>query len=253
MTPADHPAVLTKDKTHYCPGCSHGIVERLVAEVIEELDLCSRTIGVAPIGCSILIYDHLLVDFISALHGRAPAVATGIKRMRPDLFVFTYQGDGDIAAIGTAELVHAALRGENITIVFVNNTVYGMTGGQMAPTTLPGQLTTSSPTGRDSAVAGFAVRVAELVSSQDGPAYVARTTVADPKGVMRTKRAIEKAFRAQLLGLGFSLVEVLGACPTGLGLTPVDACAWVRDSMIPHYPLGEFRVHERLAGAALGA
>jgi len=245
---SDRPSILSPTATHYCPGCSHGIVERLVAEVLEELGLCSRTIGVAPIGCSILIYDHLLIDFISALHGRAPAVATGIKRVRPGLIVFTYQGDGDLAAIGTAELVHAALRGENITIVFVNNAVYGMTGGQMAPTTLPGQRTTSSPRGREVASAGYAIRVAELVSSQEGPAYVARTAVADPKGVARTKRAITKAFKAQMLGLGFSLVEVLGACPTNWGLTPVEAYAWVREAMIPHYPLGEFRVHELLAG-----
>jgi 2-oxoglutarate/2-oxoacid ferredoxin oxidoreductase subunit beta len=213
--------------------------------------LGGRVIGVSSVGCSILMYKYLEIDCIEALHGRAPAVATGIKRMRPDRVVFTYQGDGDLAAIGTAEFIHAAVRGENITTVFVNNAVYGMTGGQMAPTTLAGQVTTSTPLGRDVARAGYAVRAAELIASQDGPAYVARTSVADPASVARTRRAITRAFQAQLLGLGFALVEVLAACPVNWGLAPADAHRWITDHMVPYFPLGELKVHERLRTPAV--
>jgi 2-oxoglutarate/2-oxoacid ferredoxin oxidoreductase subunit beta len=240
------PALMTGKSTHYCPGCSHGIVNRLVAEVLEEFDLGSTTIGVSSVGCSILMYDYLEIDYIEALHGRAPAVATGIKRMRPDRVVFTYQGDGDLAAIGTAEFIHAAVRGENITTIFVNNAVYGMTGGQMAPTTLCGQPTTSTPLGRDPARAGHPVKVAEMIASQDGPAYVARTSVADPAGVARTRRAIKRAFQAQTESLGYSLVEVLAACPVNWGLAPPDAYKWISDHMVPFFPPGEFKVHQRL-------
>ncbi len=244
------PSLMTGAATHYCPGCSHGIINRLVAEVLEELGLGARTIGVSSVGCSIFMYNYLQLDYIEALHGRAPAVATGIKRMLPGCTVFTYQGDGDLAAIGTAEVVHAALRGENITTVFVNNAVYGMTGGQMAPTSLVGQVTTSTPGGRDVVRAGHAVKVAELIASQEGPAYVARTSVADPAAVARTRRAIKRAFQAQTLGLGFALVEVLAACPVNWGMAPVDAYRWITDHMVPYFPLGEFKVHEQLQAPA---
>lgn len=242
----ERPSLLADRSTHYCPGCSHGIINRLVAEVLEELELPAKTIAVSSVGCSILMSNYLELDYVEALHGRAPAVAAGVKRMRPDRVVFTYQGDGDLAAIGTSEIVHAALRSENITVVFVNNAVYGMTGGQMAPTTLPAQRTTSSPEGRDLLREGNPVHVAELLASQPGPAYIARESVADPQRVRRTRKAIKKAFEAQLMGLGFSLVEILAACPVNWGLRPPEAYQWITDRMVPFYPLGEFTVHERL-------
>ncbi|MCL5959387.1 MAG: thiamine pyrophosphate-dependent enzyme [Chloroflexi bacterium] len=243
----ERPASMTPSPTHYCPGCTHGIIHRLVAETIDELGLRAASIGVAPVGCSILIYNYLDLDFVEALHGRAPAVATGLKRVRPDRIVFTYQGDGDLAAIGTAEIVHAAARGENMTVIFVNNAIYGMTGGQMAPTTLSGQRTTSTPLGRDLSSAGRPLKVAELLASQDGPAYIARAAVNTTGNVHRAKSAIKKAFRVQQARLGFSLVEVLSSCPVNWGLSPAEALGWITDHMIPFYPLGEFKVSEAVA------
>ncbi|MHB1413634.1 MAG: thiamine pyrophosphate-dependent enzyme [Chloroflexota bacterium] len=235
------PESLTDVETRYCPGCGHGIIHRLVAEVIDELGLRERTIGVTPIGCAVFAWDYFNFDCVEAAHGRAPAVATGIKRTNPDKFVFCYQGDGDLAAIGTAETVHAAARGERISVVFVNNATYGMTGGQMAPTTLPGQRTTSSQSGRDVVVAGYPLRVPEMLSTLDGPAYLARTAVNSVANVAKAKSAIRRAFKAQLVGLGFSLVEVLSMCPTDWGLRPLDAQAWLADNMIKYYPLGEYK------------
>jgi 2-oxoglutarate ferredoxin oxidoreductase subunit beta len=228
--------------THYCPGCTHGIIERLVAEVLDELGLRERTIGVASVGCSVFTYNYFNCDFASAPHGRAPAMATGIKRVHPDSVVFTYQGDGDLASIGTAEIVHAAARGENITVIFVNNAVYGMTGGQMAPTTMPRMRTTSSPSGRDTRTMGYPIRMAEMLSTLDGPAYIVRRSVHDPVNVNRTKKAIKAAFQTQLQGLGFSLVEVLSSCPVNWDMTPVDALQYVKDKMVPYYPLGDYKV-----------
>ncbi|MEA4837906.1 MAG: thiamine pyrophosphate-dependent enzyme [Rhodospirillaceae bacterium] len=227
--------------THYCPGCHHGIIHRLVAETIEELGIAERTIGIASVGCSVLSYEYFNVDMVSALHGRAPAVATGVKRSRPDAAVFTYQGDGDLAAIGTAEIVHAAARGENITVVFVNNAIYGMTGGQMAPTTLEGQVTQTSPFGRDHLKAGFPIRMSEMLATLDGPSFITRTAVNTPARVVQTKRAIKTAFQLQLDGKGFSMVEVLSTCPTNWGLDPVKSGEWVDEHMIPQYPLGVFK------------
>lgn len=234
------PKSLTEVPTHYCPGCTHGIIHRLVAEVIDELGVQSKTIGVAPVGCAVLAYNYFNVDMHEASHGRAPAVATGIKRVLPDRIVFTYQGDGDLASIGTAEIVHAATRGEKITVIFVNNAIYGMTGGQMAPTTLVGQPATTAPGGRKVERAGYPVRVAEMLSTLSGPAYIARVTVTDPGNVVKAKRAIKKAFQTQLEGKGFSLVEVLSTCPTNWGMTPAEAIKWLNENMTKYYPLGEF-------------
>lgn len=236
------PRALTDTHMHYCPGCGHGVVHRLVAEAIDSLGVRERSIGVCPVGCAVFAYQYWDFDSCEAAHGRAPAVATGIKRVRPDLFVFTYQGDGDLAAIGAAEMVHSAARGENISIVFVNNAVYGMTGGQMAPTTLSGQRTTSSPRGRDTAVLGNPIRVCEMLSSLDGPVYLARVSVHNAAAIRRAGHAIRRAFACQEAGLGFSLVEVLSSCPTNWGLSPREALRWVEEKMIPHYPLGEFKV-----------
>ena len=243
------PSTLLDVPTHYCPGCTHGIIQRLVAEAIDELGIRDDTIGVGSVGCSVFIYDYIDVDFIEAAHGRAPAVATGIKRVRPDKIVFAYQGDGDLAAIGTLEIVHAAVRGENITVIFVNNAVFGMTGGQMAPTTLAQQRTTSTPQGRDPSRAGYPIKIAELLASQVAPAYIARVAMDSPANVGRAKAIIKKAFRVQQEGLGFSLVEVLSACPTNWGLKPVDALAWITKNMIPYYPLGEHKVSDAVAKA----
>ncbi|RJX18123.1 MAG: 2-oxoglutarate oxidoreductase [Ammonifex sp.] len=229
---------------HYCPGCTHGIIHRLVAEAIEELGVLEKTVGVCPVGCAVFAYDYFNCDMIEAAHGRAPAVATGVKRVLPESVVFTYQGDGDLAAIGTAETVHAAARGERITTIFVNNAVYGMTGGQMAPTTLLGQKTTTTPFGRQSSVAGYPLKVSEMVATIDGAAYVTRVAVNSPKNILRAKKAILKAFNVQLKGLGFSLVEVLSTCPTNWGLSPPEALRWVKEKMIPVYPLGDFKVPE---------
>jgi 2-oxoglutarate ferredoxin oxidoreductase subunit beta len=232
---------LTDVPFHYCPGCTHGIVHRLVAEVLEELDILGKTIGVAPVGCAVMAYDYFNCDMIQAPHGRAPAVATGAKRANPDNIVFTYQGDGDLAAIGTAETVHAATRGENITIIFINNAIYGMTGGQMAPTTLPNQVTQTTPYGRDVTRAGFPIRMCEMLSTLDGVAYAERVAVDSVPNVRNAKKAIKKAFQAQIDKKGFSIIEVLSTCPTNWGLEPVEAVKWLRENMIPHYPLGVYQ------------
>lgn len=232
------PHSLSDVNMHYCPGCTHGIIHRLVAEVIDELDIEGKTIGVAPVGCSVFAYNYFECDMQQAAHGRAPAVATGIKRANPKNIVFTYQGDGDLAAIGTAETVHAATRGENITVIFVNNAIYGMTGGQMAPTTLVGQVTQTSPYGRDINVQGYPIKVCEMLSTLDGTAYAHRVSVDSIKNIKMAKEAIKKAFRNQVEGKGFSLVEVLSTCPTNWGMSPVEAVEWLRNNMITYYPLG---------------
>ena len=232
---------LTDEQTHYCPGCTHGIIHRLVGEVLEELGVLGDSIGVAPVGCSVLAYKYFNCDMQEAAHGRAPACATGIKRVHPDKVVFTYQGDGDLASIGMAEIVHAAARGEKITTIFVNNAIYGMTGGQMAPTTLVGQKATTSPYGRDAALVGFPIRVSEMLSTLDGAVYIERVTVNTAANVRKAKAAIKKAFQAQINGEGFTMVEVLSTCPTNWGLHPVEALKWLEDNMIPYYPLGNFK------------
>lgn len=241
------PRGLTDAVTHYCPGCTHGVAQRLVAEVLEELGVLDRAIAVASVGCSVLAYEYFDVDAQQAAHGRAPAVATGIKRVHPDSVVFTYQGDGDLASIGMAEVVHAAARGENITVVFVNNAVYGMTGGQMAPTTIVGQTTSTTPGGRSPESGGYPIRVAEMLAILDGPAYVARASLHDPAHILRAKKSLAKAFRAQVAGLGFSLVELLSTCNVGWGCTPLEALDWIAERMIPVFPLGEFKVAEGVA------
>ncbi|MBE7036960.1 MAG: 2-oxoglutarate oxidoreductase [Ruminococcaceae bacterium] len=234
------PHALCDVPLHYCPGCTHGIVHRLVAEVIDELGIEGKTIGVAPVGCSVFAYDYFNCDMVEAAHGRAPAVATGIKRTNLDNVVFTYQGDGDLAAIGTAETVHAAARGENITIIFINNAIYGMTGGQMAPTTLPGQVTQTSPYGRNTETQGHPIRVSEMLATLDGPAYIERVAMDSVKHINQAKKAIKKAFTCQIEKKGFSLIEVLSTCPTNWGLSPQEAIKWLQDNMIPHYPLGVY-------------
>ncbi len=235
------PKALTDVPLHYCPGCTHGIIHRLVAEAIDELGIEGKTVGVAPVGCAVMAYDYFACDMVEAAHGRAPAVATGIKRALPENIVFTYQGDGDLASIGMAETVHAATRGENITIIFVNNAIYGMTGGQMAPTSLPGQVTQTSPYGRDTATAGFPIRVSEMLATLDGPEYITRVAVNNVKNVNAAKKAIKKAFQNQVEGKGFSLVEVVSSCPTNWGMTPSKALQWVEEKMIPYYPLGVYK------------
>ena len=236
---------LTGQAMHYCPGCTHGIVHRLTAEALDELDIAGRTVGVAPVGCSVFCYQYFNCDMVQAAHGRAPAVATGLKRANPESVVFTYQGDGDLAAIGTAETVHAAARGENITIIFINNAVYGMTGGQMAPTTLPGQVTQTSPGGREAGYAGMPVKVCEMLSALDGPYYIERVSVDSVPRVKAAKKAITRAFRNQTEGRGFSLIEVISSCPTYWGLDPVAALDWLRDHMLPYYPLGVYKDRAR--------
>ena len=237
----EKPKALADVKLHYCPGCTHGIIHRLVAEAIDELGIEGRTIGVAPVGCSVFAYNYFNCDMVQAAHGRAPAVATGVKRADPNNIVFTYQGDGDLAAIGTAETVHSAARGENITVIFVNNAIYGMTGGQMAPTTLPGQVTQTSPYGRQVESVGYPVKVCELLSNVTGAAYLECVSVNDVKNVKNAARAIKKAFRYQLEGKGFSLIEVLSTCPTNWGLTPDKALKWLEENMMPYYPLGVYK------------
>ena len=237
----EKPRALTDAPLHYCPGCTHGIIHRLVAEALDSLDITGRTIGVASVGCSVFTYNYFNCDMVQAAHGRAPAVATGVKRADPSKIVFTYQGDGDLASIGTAETVHSAARGENITIIFVNNAIYGMTGGQMAPTSLPGQVTQTSPYGRDVGTVGYPVRICELLAALDGTGYVERVAVNNVKNVRNAKRAIEKAFRNQVEGKGFSLIEVISTCPTNWGKTPQDALKWVESDMIPYYPLGVYK------------
>ncbi|MDR2649240.1 MAG: 2-oxoglutarate oxidoreductase [Clostridiales bacterium] len=237
----ERPKALSDAATHYCPGCTHGIVHRLIAETLDELDITGRTVGIAPVGCAVMAYDYFECDMIQAAHGRAPAVATGVKRALPDGVVFTYQGDGDLAAIGTAETVHSAARGEKITIIFINNAIYGMTGGQMAPTSLPGQITQTSPYGRDVQAAGYPVRICELLSTLDGVYYAERVAVDSVKNVRMAKKAIKKAFTYQTEGRGFTIVEVLSTCPTNWGLAPVKALLWLRERMIPYYPLGVYK------------
>lgn len=237
---------LTDKQFHYCPGCTHGIIHRLVAEVLEELDLLDMAVGVAPVGCSVFAYDYFNCDMQEAAHGRAPAVATGIKRANKDLTVFTYQGDGDLASIGTAEIIHAAMRGEKITTIFVNNAIYGMTGGQMAPTTLVGQKATTAPLGRDENHYGMPLRVSEMLQTIPKVAFVERVSVHDVKHINRAKSAIKKAFQTQVEGKGFSLVEVLSTCPTNWGKTPVEALKWLEEKMIPYFPIGNFRMPEEV-------
>jgi 2-oxoglutarate ferredoxin oxidoreductase subunit beta len=236
------PQAFTDIQTHYCPGCTHGVAHRLVAEVLDEMGLREITIGVASVGCSVFAYNYFDCDFVQAPHGRAPAMATGIKRVLPDRIVFTYQGDGDLASIGTAEIVHAAARGENITVIFINNANYGMTGGQMAPTSLPGMKTTTSPNGRDVETQGFPIRAAEMLSTLDGSSYVVRRSLHDPKSTRMAKKAIRTAFETQARGLGFSMVELLSICPTNWGLTPMDSLQWIEDHMVPFFPIGDFKV-----------
>jgi 2-oxoglutarate ferredoxin oxidoreductase subunit beta len=240
------PRSLSDIVTSYCPGCIHGIAHRLIAEVLDELGIRERTVGIAPVGCSVLAYNFFECDFAEAAHGRAPAMATGMKRTNPDLIVFTYQGDGDLASIGTNELIHAAARGENITTIFINNAVYGMTGGQMAPTTLPGMVTTSSPYGRDVKSQGYPIRVCELVSQLDGAAYVVRRTAYKPAEVQKLRRAIKTAFLVQMAGMGFSLVEVVSNCPTNWGMTPKESLKFVEERMIAYYALGDYKVMDEV-------
>ena len=241
------PESLADVQTHYCPGCHHGIIHRLVAEAIDELNVMDKTVGVASVGCSALAYDYFNVDMVAAAHGRAPAVATGIKRVHPDGVVFTYQGDGDLAAIGTAEIVHAAARGEKITTIFVNNAIYGMTGGQMAPTSLVNQVTTTSPYGRKLESAGMPIRMSEMLATLDGAKYLTRVAVNTPANMAKAKAAIKKAFEIQIAGIGFSLVEVLSICPTNWGMSPVEAVGRMEKNMMPYYPLGTFRTGEEVA------
>ena len=241
------PEALSEVDTHYCPGCTHGVIHRLVAEVIDELGVRGKTVGVAPVGCAVLAYNYFTFDFQEAGHGRAPAVATGIKRVRPDLTVFTYQGDGDLASIGMGEIIHAANRGEKFTTVFVNNAVYGMTGGQMAPTTMPNQRTTTSPAGRDVETVGMPVGVAELLSSLATPGYIVRQAVLKPKYIVRAKKAIKTAFTYQLQNRCFSLVEIVSTCPTNWGMTPLKAIEWAEEIMLPYYPLGVYKTPEEPA------
>ena len=237
----EKPKALTDAPLHYCPGCTHGIIHRLVAEAMDSLDITGRTIGVASVGCSVFTYNYFNCDMVQAAHGRAPAVATGLKRADPSKIIFTYQGDGDLASIGTAETVHSAARGENITIIFVNNAIYGMTGGQMAPTSLPGQVTQTSPYGRDVNTVGYPVRICEMLATLDGPSYIERVAVNNVKNVRHAKKAIEKAFRNQVEGKGFSLIEVISTCPTNWGKTPQAALEWAEQNMIPYYPLGIYK------------
>ena len=237
----EKPKSLANVPLHYCPGCTHGIVHRLVAEAIDSLGIEGQTIGVAPVGCAVLAYNYFNCDMIEAAHGRAPAVATGVKRSLPENIVFTYQGDGDLASIGMAETVHAATRNENITVIFINNAIYGMTGGQMAPTSLPGQVTQTSPYGRDVNTVGYPIRVCEMLSQLEGPAYIERVAVNNVKNVKNAGRAIKKAFENQVNNKGFSLIEVISSCPTNWGKTPQAALAWVEEAMIPYYPLGVYK------------
>jgi len=243
----ERPQSLEECATHYCPGCTHGVAHRLIAEVIDEMGIRDRMIGVASVGCSVFAYNYFDFDFVQAPHGRAPAMATGIKRVLPDRMVMTYQGDGDMASIGMGEIVHAAARGENITVFFLNNANYGMTGGQMAPTTLPGQQTTSSPKGRDVETQGYPVRASELLSTLEGASYVVRRSLHDPKNIRMAKKAIRTAFEVQQRGLGFSMIELLSICPTNWGLTPVQSLRWLEEHMIPYYPIGDYKVHPIVA------
>ncbi len=235
------PVSMSDTPLHYCPGCTHGIIHRLIAEAIDEMGAEGRTIGISPVGCTYNNYDYFNFDMVQAAHGRAPAVATGVKRVHPHHVVFTYQGDGDLAAIGTAEIVHAATRGEKITTIFVNNATYGMTGGQMAPTTIPGQKTMTTPGGRDPAIHGYPVRVCEMLSTLDGAVFVERVSMHDIKNIINAKKAIRKAFAIKEARLGFSIVEVLSSCPTNWGMNPAQSLQWIKDNMVPYYPLGNYK------------
>ena len=235
------PEALSDVHTHYCPGCTHGVAHRLIAEVIDELGIREKTIGVAPVGCSVFCYNYFEMDFVEAAHGRAPAMATGLKRVLPDKVIFTYQGDGDLASIGMGEIVHAAGRGENLTVIFINNAIYGMTGGQMAPTTLPGMKTTSSPMGRDVELAGFPMKMCELLAPLDGATYLARRSLHNPTEIRKAKKAIRQAFENQLNGWGFSMVELLSSCPTNWDMKPADSLKFIETQMVPVYPLGDYK------------
>jgi 2-oxoglutarate ferredoxin oxidoreductase subunit beta len=237
----EKPEAMTDSPMHYCPGCTHGVIHRLVAEAIDSLGIREQTIGVASVGCSVFAYDYFNVDMQQAAHGRAPAVATGIKRILPDKMVFTYQGDGDLASIGMGEIVHAAARGENITVIFVNNAIYGMTSGQMAPTTLVGQKTATSPRGRSAAETGYPIRMCELLATLDGPSYLARVSSHDTKHIIQAGRAIKKAFEMQQQNKGFAMVEVLSTCSVNWGMTPAKSMEWLAENMIPYYPLGVYK------------
>lgn len=246
------PVSLTKVSTHYCPGCSHGVAHRLIAEVIDEMGLRENTVGVAPVGCSVFAYNYFNMDFCEAAHGRAPAMATGFKRVNPDMNVFTYQGDGDLASIGAAEILHAAGRGEMITVIFINNAIYGMTGGQMAPTTLPGQKTTSSPLGRDIETHGFPLKMCEILAQLDGSAYIVRRSLHDAANIRKAKKAVRQAFEVQRQGLGFSMVELLSNCPTNWRMTAEESLVWIEEHMIPVFPLGDFKVHPAIVESKKG-
>jgi 2-oxoglutarate ferredoxin oxidoreductase subunit beta len=235
------PQSLCDVSTHYCPGCTHGVAHRLIAEVLDELGIRERTIGVAPVGCAVFAYNYLDCDFAVAAHGRAPAMATGLKRVLPDKIVFTYQGDGDLASIGLAEILHAAARGEQISVVFINNAIYGMTGGQMAPTSPVGMRTASSPSGRDVRIAGYPIKVCELLAQVDGAAYVARRSLHNPIEIRKAKKAIRQVFENQISNVGFSLIELLSSCPTNWDMPPIEALKWIETEMVPVYPLGEFK------------
>jgi 2-oxoglutarate ferredoxin oxidoreductase subunit beta len=238
------PRSLYDRQTHYCPGCTHGVAHRLIAEVIDELGIRGRTVGLAPVGCAVLMYDYISVDFQEASHGRAPAMATGIKRVRPDLIVFTYQGDGDLASIGMGEIIHAANRGERFTTIFINNAVYGMTGGQMAPTTLPGQRTTTSPFGRKTEETGMPIRMSELLAALETPAYITRQSLLKPKHINKARKAIKQAFEYQIENRCFSFVELISTCPTNWGMAPVEAVKWAEEKLLKYYPLGLFKTPE---------
>jgi len=240
------PESLASTVTHYCPGCTHGIAHRLVAEVLDEMGLREKTIGVAPVGCSVFAYNYFNTDYVEAAHGRAPAMATGIKRVLPDRTVYTYQGDGDLASIGMAEIMHVAARGENITVIFINNAIYGMTGGQMAPTTLPGMTTTSSPGGRDVELTGYPIRMCEMLSTMDGVGYIVRRSLHNPANIRKSKKAIRLAFETQERGLGFSMVELLSSCPTNWKVTPNEALKFVGEQMVPVFPLGDYKVNAEI-------
>lgn len=242
----ERPSSLCNVHTHYCPGCTHGTAHLLVAEVLDEMAIREDTILVSSVGCSVFSYNYFEVDACEAAHGRAPAMATGVKRVNPDKIVFTYQGDGDLASIGTAEIIHAATRGEKITVIFVNNAIYGMTGGQMAPTSLVGQKTTSSPFGRDAELAGKPIHMAELLAQLPGTVYSVRRSLHDARHTLQAKKAIRTAFEAQVKDLGFSVVELLSSCPTNWGMTPTESLTWIKEEMVPFYPLGDYKVDDRL-------
>ena len=235
------PALLTDNTMHYCPGCSHGVVHKLIAEIVEELGLQERTIGIAPVGCAVFAYNYVDIDWIEAAHGRAPAIATAVKRLQPDRMVFTYQGDGDLAAIGTCESIHAANRGENIVIVFINNGIYGMTGGQMAPTTLEGMVTSTTPYGRRIDLNGYPLKIGPIFAMLEGTCYVTRQSVHTPANVRKTKAALKKAFQNSMAGLGTSVVEVVSTCSSGWKMTPAEYNKWMEENMFAHYPLGDLK------------